>query len=79
MKILQRFRIRKDLYSHIVYFENEGPLEMSELSASIIEQLREEKNKEELIKIIRARYFDKDIELIIEETINTLKQLELLS
>ena len=79
MKINQRFRTRKDLRFHIVYFEMEGPLETSEVSAKIIDQLAEEKTEAELLKFVQDNYPDADAQAEVTEVLDTLKQLSLLS
>lgn len=79
MKINQRFRSRKDLHCYMVYFENEGPLEMSRVSASIMEQLREEKTMDELIQFIREKYPRRNAELEVGNVVETLQHLDLLS
>jgi len=79
MKANQRFRVRKDLRCFVVYFENEGPLEMPELSAKIIEQLSVEKTREELISFVTEHFPDADAEAEVEEVIKTLDSMALLS
>lgn len=79
MKINQRFRTRKDLHGHVVYFEDEGPFEMPEIQAFLIEQLREEKTRNELLESARTHCPDHDNEVEVSDVIQTLKQLHLLS
>lgn len=79
MKINQRFRSRKDLTCWVVYFEGEGPLEMSEISAFIVRQLSDEKSREELLAAMQIDFPLIDAEKEIEQVITVLSQLNLLS
>jgi hypothetical protein len=79
MKANQRFRIRKDLKSWVVYFEMEGPLEMPELSAKIIEQLSLEKTRDDLVAFVKDNYPEANAESEVDGVINTLKGFSLLS
>lgn len=57
----------------------EGPLETSEVSAKIIERLREDKSEVELIKFVQTNYPSADAEAEVKEVLDTLTQLNLLS
>ncbi len=79
MKANQRFRTRKDLRGWVVYFEVEGPLEMPELSAKIIEHLSVEKTRDDLVTFVKDNYPEANAEAEVDEVINTLKEYSLLS
>lgn len=79
MKASQRFRTRKDIRCFVVYFENDGPLEMPELSAKIIEQLSVDRTREELVAYVAEKYPQADAESEVEEVIKTLNDMSLLS
>jgi hypothetical protein len=79
MKANQRFRTRKDLKGWVVYFESEGPLEMPELSAKVIEQLSEEKTRDDLIAFVKENYPYANAEVEVDEVIETLNNFSLLS
>lgn len=79
MKINQRFNSRKDLAGWVVYFEEEGPLEVSEASATVIAALSCEKSRDELIAGVKAKFPETDVECEVDDVITFLRQLNLLS
>ena len=79
MKINQRFNCRKDLSGWVVYFEEEGPLEMPEISAFIMRTLSCEKTRDELLTEVRTKFPEVDAEHKVDEVITILCQLNLLS
>lgn len=79
MEINQRFNSRKDLAGWVVYFEEEGPLEMPEVSAFVMSMLSCEKSRDELVTEVRANFPELDAEHEVDEVIETLRQLNLLS
>jgi hypothetical protein len=79
MRIDQRFRSRKDLHCHIVYFEHGDILEMSGVSAFVVEQLREDRTRGQLIQSVLTRYPRRNAKLEVDNVIETLRELGLLS
>lgn len=79
MKINQRFRVRKDIRNWLVYFEDEGVLVMSEISAYIVSLLVKEKTREELIQETKNRFPECNQNEEVDGVINALQQINLLS
>ncbi len=79
MKITQRFRVRKDLRDYVVYFEEEGPMEMPRVSAFIIEQLSKGKVRGELMSLVEGRFPRLNAKQEVDEVLKTLRRFKLLS
>ncbi len=79
MIITQRFRTRKDSRGYIVYFEEEGALEMPGISVFIVKLLKEERTRKELITRVRTRFPRSDARREVRDVIQVLRRLDLLS
>ncbi len=68
-------------FSQIIqnYREDDGPMEMSRISAFIIGLLSQEKTRKELITLVYARYRRADARREVKEVTNALRKLKLLS
>jgi len=79
MLINQRFKIRKDIGKWLVYFEDDGPVEMSEMSAVITSLIGEIKSKDELIKTVINKYPKCNPTEEVDKVVNALQKMNLLS
>lgn len=78
MQLNQRFRIRQDLEEWMVYFKNEGPLEMPEISAFITGLLAEPHSRGELIEKVKEQYPEVDAKVEVDDMLELYRKLRLL-
>ena len=77
--INQKFKVRKDIRRWIVYFEDDGPVEMSGISAFITSLIGENKSREELIEEVKKKYPNQNSAQEVDKVLKTLQEMNLLS
>lgn len=78
MKLNQDFRSRKDTEEWMIYFQEEGPLDMPLVSALITELLRGDKTEAQLVTWVKALFPDINAEAEVSEMIRVYRHLGLL-
>lgn len=79
MKIFEKFLVRRDLRCYYIYFEDEGPLEVSKESAYLFKLLKTNRSAKTLERMVKEKYPKVNAKSEVKEVLKTLRALKLLS